>query len=305
MNKRLIALLLTVILMLVITYPQTVQANSGGQIGLVVQFGNGNTTTLCVSGDGISGYEVLQRSGLDVVASFSNMGAAVCKIGADGCSADNCFCQHPPHYWSYWQLRNGSWVYSPMGSASQSVPAGSVEGWRWGTGDPPPVIAFESICSPPPTEAPPPTALPEPPTATPLPPTPLPPTPTAQPPSPTVVIVQQVTATRIISTPTSGPVVVSSPTPEDTASPSPSPSATASPTASYTPVITASATPTALAVDDQENDIPLHSGEGSAAADPDNENPASGAPVQYLYFGIITVLMGTILVIFNIYQRKQ
>jgi hypothetical protein len=42
----------------------------------------------------------------------------------------------------------------------------------------------------------------------------------------------------------------------------------------------------------------LDGGEGPAAADAEAENPGSGAPVQYLYFGIITVLMGTILVIF-------
>jgi hypothetical protein len=233
----------------------------------------------------------------------------VCRIGPDGCSADNCFCQHPPHYWSYWQLRNGSWVYSPMGSAAQSVSAGGVEGWRWGTGDPPPAIAFEAICSPPPTE-PPPTAVPVPPTATPVPPTAVPPPPTVIP--PTEVVVLQATSSRTTSpsTVTSTPAVLSSPTIERTTAPSPSPSATASSTATYTPTITPSTTSIPVEGEQLDNDMlddrfQPEVDQGSSGSEIDQEGRSGGLPVQYLYFGIISVLMGAILVVFNIYQRKQ
>lgn len=61
-------------------------------------------------------------------------------------------------YWSYWDGRTGSWVYSSVGPASRRMTGSSVEGWRFqrsGAGkptDPPPRFAADRnrICPPPP-----------------------------------------------------------------------------------------------------------------------------------------------------------
>jgi hypothetical protein len=183
-----------------------VRAQTSNRVGLVVLHGDGTLITRCVefSEPEISGYGVLERSGLDVVAAFDpSAGAAVCAIDGQGCAVDACLTCADPDYWSYWHLVDGSWAYSPVGSSVHKVHHGDVEGWLWGAGEPPPVVAFDQICAPPPTDTPlPPTDTPVPPTAT-LPPptdtaipptatsppatdTPIPPTATSPPPTPMV-----------------------------------------------------------------------------------------------------------------------
>ncbi|MBN1536964.1 MAG: hypothetical protein JW908_09555 [Anaerolineales bacterium] len=124
-------------------------ADDQNHIGLVVQFDDSNIVTKCISfsGDSINGYEVLQQSGLTVLADFSSMGAAMCKIGDVGCGEDNCWCQFPPTYWSYWHMAGNNWSYSQLGASLYNVQNGAVEGWRWGEGDPPTQIySFDDIC---------------------------------------------------------------------------------------------------------------------------------------------------------------
>lgn len=174
------------------TAGQEVGAQEPNQVGLVVQHGDGGVITRCVmfSEAEISGYEVLVRSGLEVVANFdSGMGATLCKIDGEGCPADSCWCQcqgSPCVYWAYHHLMNGQWVYSNLGASDYYVGHGSVEGWAWGEGNPqgsgaqPPVIPFEQICVPPATNTPVPTTTPAA-TATPIPPTATPQVPTATP----------------------------------------------------------------------------------------------------------------------------
>jgi hypothetical protein len=128
-----------------------VQAQDQNQVGLIVQSDDSSISTYCISftGDSITGYEVLEKSGLNIAASFDSMGAAVCKIGEIGCSIDNCFCQSPPDYWSYWHLSGNQWTYSQLGASSYQVQTGEVEGWRWGGGNPPTAIySFNEICAP-------------------------------------------------------------------------------------------------------------------------------------------------------------
>ncbi len=173
-----------------------VRAQETNRIGLVVRFGDGSLITRCIEfGESeISGYDVLMRSGLTVVAAYdSGQGTAICKIEHEGCPAEACLTCAYPNYWSYWHLVNGDWAYSQVGAGGHTVHPGDVEGWSWGTGDPPPVVSFDQICAPPPTNTPPPTDTPplptdtpSPPTATPLPTgTSLPPTATAPPVMPT------------------------------------------------------------------------------------------------------------------------
>jgi hypothetical protein len=139
----------------------SLHASGPNQVGLVVRFGDGSVFTRCVefSEPTISGYEVLARAGLNVIAEFSGLGVAVCKVQNDGCNypAQSCFCQcegSPCYYWVYHHLVGGAWQYSGFGASSYQVGHGAVEGWAWGEGDPnggsqPPVLTFEQLCAPP------------------------------------------------------------------------------------------------------------------------------------------------------------
>jgi hypothetical protein len=124
--------------------------SSPSYVGLVVDMGDGALVTRCVAfGEAeISGLDVLERSGLEIV---TNQGA-ICAIGGTGCPASNCWCQcqgSPCIYWSYWHWLDGGWQYSQAGAAGYRVHDGDVEGWRWGEGaTPPPMIPFEQICFP-------------------------------------------------------------------------------------------------------------------------------------------------------------
>jgi hypothetical protein len=150
--------------------PNPLGAQADHRVALVVRFDDENVISRCISfpEDQISGYDVLDRSRLEIVADFGGMGAAICKIEDTGCPASNCFCQSPPDFWSYWHLQDGTWAYSPAGASGYQVSDGAVEGWSWGPGEPPPVISFDKICAPPPTDTPvPPTDTSVPPTAAP------------------------------------------------------------------------------------------------------------------------------------------
>jgi len=167
-----------VIVMLVLAFSAmnsiVATAQPSNRVGLVIAYGDGSVVTRCIAFDEaeISGYEVLRRAGLSVVTAFdSGLGAGVCKIEHQGCPRASCMTCDTPNYWSYWHLTGGAWVYSQLGASSYTVQNGEVEGWRWGTGDPPPVVPFDQICAPPATDTPTPTATPVPPTNTPVPPT--------------------------------------------------------------------------------------------------------------------------------------
>jgi hypothetical protein len=191
-------------------------ADEPNQAGLVVQFGDGQIETRCVSfADAeITGADLLLTySGFDTVVDVSSgMGITVCQIEEQGClyPTQHCFCQcmggGECAYWNYFYRQPGSteWTYSALGAVLRKVQDGSVEAWVWGDGTTPPAFdgTFESICAKPttaptveptPTSAPP-TAMPtvvstqpaatQPPqpTSTALPPTtPVPPTPTPTP----------------------------------------------------------------------------------------------------------------------------
>lgn len=151
MSTRLRVLCLLGFLAIAISLPlgSETRAQSTHRAGLVIQFGDGTATTHCISftEDTLSGFELLQRSELPVVASYAAQGAAVCKIGNDGCPADDCFCQSPPDYWSYWHLQNGAWVYAGNGSSTSTITDGSVDGWAWGAGNPPVLASFDQVCA--------------------------------------------------------------------------------------------------------------------------------------------------------------
>ncbi|MBX7234141.1 MAG: hypothetical protein K1X65_07145 [Caldilineales bacterium] len=240
MPRRLLFLLLG-LLLLVALAGRPGAAQGPNRAGLVVQFGNGDAVGVCVSFDeqSISGYELLQRSGLSFITQGdSHYGAAVCKIGdayrASGCDypIDDCFCECRRagncNYWAYHHLQNGAWVYADYGASGSTIRNGMVDGWGYGLGTindsgvQPPALSFEQICfpggTPTPTITPPPTATPTR-TATPL------ATPT---PSPTATATGSVTL---------------SPTPTLTPTPTPTGSLTATPTPSFTPTPLFTSTP--------------------------------------------------------------
>jgi len=160
------------------------RAQQPNRVALVVRFGDGSLATRCVEfGEPeISGYDVLMRSGLNVVAAYySGEGTAICAIEGTGCPVEECLTCDYPNYWSYWHLVGGAWVYSQVSASGYTVHPDDVEGWSWGAGEPPPIVPFEQVCASPPTDTPvPPTATAPPPTNTPLP----APTATAPPPTP-------------------------------------------------------------------------------------------------------------------------
>ena len=144
-------LLLSIILALAVF--QFAVAQSGNLSGLVIDFGSGETAEYCfeTGADSLTGYDVLLLAGLPVAADHTPQGSAVCKIGAVGCPIEDCFCDSPPNYWSYWHLQDGAWVYATLGSSVYQVKSGSVDAWTWGDGSPPPVRSLEQLCGNPDT----------------------------------------------------------------------------------------------------------------------------------------------------------
>lgn len=135
--------------------PASAQSSGPNRAALVVAFGDGSVESRCVefSTETITGLEALQAVGLSLEVDYNSVGAAVCKIGNVGCPADDCFCDSPPNFWSYWHLVDGSWVFSQIGSGMHNLRNGDVDGWIWGVGqsNPPPPASFEQVCAEQPT----------------------------------------------------------------------------------------------------------------------------------------------------------
>ncbi len=132
------------------------RADGPNRAGIVVSYEN-VTETRCVEFDqpGITGADLLSRSGLAVVSEGSGLGTAVCSIDGVGCGDPNdCWCQcHGAtcRYWAYFTLDGGQWTYSPVGAARRKVSDGDVDGWTWGLGvagaaSPPNAMTFEDVC---------------------------------------------------------------------------------------------------------------------------------------------------------------
>jgi hypothetical protein len=118
--------------------PASAQAQN--RAGLVVAYANGAIETRCVtfSEPSITGYELMRRSGLAFSAQVSGLGAAMCKIGDEGCSypAQSCFCkcENPASgcgYWIYGQWSGTAWRYAGMGAIARAISDGQIDGWVW------------------------------------------------------------------------------------------------------------------------------------------------------------------------------
>lgn len=152
-SRRLLVVALLVLL------PGVARAQDKNQAGLVVVFGDGRVEQQCVAftEESISGYDLLQRSGLPLSVEAGAIGPTVCSIDKEGCSfpAESCFCRcqgSPCIYWSYWHLEDGgTWRYQSLGAGNTKVRSGDVEGWHWAAGttqkaEEPPAVSFADIC---------------------------------------------------------------------------------------------------------------------------------------------------------------
>ena len=145
--------------LLTLLAPHIVQAQEANRAGLVIVHSDGAATSRCVefTGDSISGYDLLVQTGLDLNVEASGMGASICRLDGEGCTAprESCFCQCQGGseclYWSYWQRADGAWRYSNQGAGIHRVNDGAVEGWVWGDGQAQssallPELTFADIC---------------------------------------------------------------------------------------------------------------------------------------------------------------
>jgi hypothetical protein len=114
--------------------------------------------------DSVSGLEALELAGADPsVATWSGMGGAVCALYGIGHPATQQDClgtPSDPRFWAYWHVPAGSSgfdddTFSRAGGSSVRVRDGDVEGWRFGTGEPPTWVSFASLVPPPPPPPPP------------------------------------------------------------------------------------------------------------------------------------------------------
>ncbi len=143
--------------------------------GVVVDPGDGSGPhTACVwfEEESITGLELLARSTFDAgIRAFGGLGGAVCSIEGTGCSTDSaCLSCGGTQYWAYALANPGdtSFAQAPVGAGSRTVTDGAVDGWRWGSGDPPAFRSIDRICpAAPPTTATAPPPAPQPPPAAP------------------------------------------------------------------------------------------------------------------------------------------
>jgi hypothetical protein len=152
-----VALMLAVLALQFIT-TGALLAQASPRAGLVIVHGDGTVATSCVElgSESISGYDLLSKSGIGILAEPSGMGMTICKLDGEGCGAqESCFCQckgSPCIYWSYWQMVDGAWRYSNLGAANTRPTDGSLEAWVWGDGTSgqapqPPAMSFADVCS--------------------------------------------------------------------------------------------------------------------------------------------------------------
>ncbi len=115
---------------------------------VVVDTGSGDphVVPISFSDDSISGLEALKLAGADpAVFGFSGLGGAVCALFGVGHPATNATCLGEPsdaRFWAYWHVPAGQSgfnqsTYSRAGAGSVRVHDGDLEGWRYGTGEPP------------------------------------------------------------------------------------------------------------------------------------------------------------------------
>ncbi|CAA9542876.1 MAG: hypothetical protein AVDCRST_MAG87-228 [uncultured Thermomicrobiales bacterium] len=124
--------------------------------GLVIDYGDGRVSYAWVpfTEESISGIELLERSGLSLVAvSFGGLGKGVCEIEGTGCGIEPCrarLCQTADPASPFWQyLRQdgpGNWKRFALGASQSDVRDGDIDGWAWAGAVPElPALALDEI----------------------------------------------------------------------------------------------------------------------------------------------------------------
>lgn len=151
--KRLLVAIAAISVAIALASTELAIGAAQNRAGIVVRYGDHHVERMCVAFDEntISGLELLERADVPFFAERSAIGAAICKIGEQGCGkgADDCFC-HYPTFWGYWTRASDDeeWTFSDIGSADREVHDGDLDGWSWGRdGKPAPSEdTFADVC---------------------------------------------------------------------------------------------------------------------------------------------------------------
>ncbi|GAA0727274.1 hypothetical protein Drose_12690 [Dactylosporangium roseum] len=118
----------------------------GAGVTVVVDFGplGGGVVVGCQLGDPPTGLAALTGAGFTVTGTQRWGLAFVCRIDGRPTAATEPCVNTPPAsaYWSYWHATpGGAWTYGTLGASSYNPAPGTVEGWRFGSGQAPSITA--------------------------------------------------------------------------------------------------------------------------------------------------------------------
>lgn len=119
--------------------------------GVVIDNGK-EVKTVCIyfKGDSITGAQALELANADpIFQSFAGQGRAVCSLCGVGCPGDStCLTCMGAKFWNYFNSPKGtnSFSLSGVGAGSSIVRNGDVQGWKFGVGQKPPYVGFNTIC---------------------------------------------------------------------------------------------------------------------------------------------------------------
>lgn len=116
-----------------------------GGTAVVVDPGEGGAAVGCAENPS-TGLEALTQAGFTVVEVGSFPGA-VCRI--DGFPETDCGPMPPAdRSWVYWYAdAEGAWTYSSVGASMRDPDAGGVDGWVFGSSEPPSLAPAEALAS--------------------------------------------------------------------------------------------------------------------------------------------------------------
>ena len=156
-SAAVVGLLLTLLALMIVAGQGQVAAQESNRAAIVIRFDDDRSESRCVAFEEpeISGFELLQRSGLAIDVKSGGQGGLVCAIEGTGCGLNDCLCQcegEPCVYWSYWRRADDEWSYSSSGATSRRLSHGDVDGWSWGPGSvtsaiEPAAVTFDEVCS--------------------------------------------------------------------------------------------------------------------------------------------------------------